>query len=196
MPVPATRYAPAVSAKEPFSVAPSAGLPTSALGTWKTIVPFGPALNEPLIECWPLVLSEPASNVPSLKVTAALPPWPVVVARAYHHVVPPGALAVPASCQYTVQIPDVMFGSWAVGGAVRRVDRDLEEVEQRAVAAVQVAVQPADADRPRVDHVVTRFGHVPGGTAVACLREVDVPLVVRVVVVPGRAAGRAVEDDV
>src|SRR5439155_12788449 len=119
MPVPATRYAPAVSAKEPLRVTPSTGLPTSARGTWKTIVPFGPTLNEPLIECWPLVLSEPASNVPSLKVTAALPPWPVVVARAYHHVVPPTSLAVPASCQYTVQIPDVMFGSCAVGGASR-----------------------------------------------------------------------------
>src|SRR5204863_9562880 len=67
----------------------------------------------------PLVLSESASNVPSLKVSSALPPWPVVDTRAYHQVCPPGALAVPASCQYTVQIPDVMFGSSAVGGASR-----------------------------------------------------------------------------
>src|SRR5205814_9462297 len=118
-PVPATRNAPAVSAKGLVRVAPSAGFPTSARGTCMTNVPFGPGVNTPVIVLRPLYASALTSNVPSLNCATALRPVPEVVACANHHVLPPGALALPACCQYTVHSPDRTFGLSAVGGASR-----------------------------------------------------------------------------
>src|SRR5436190_16368744 len=118
-PVPATRKAPAVSANGLVTVAPSAGPPTSARGTCMTNVPFGPGLKAPVIVWRPLYASALTSNVPSLNCATALRPVPEVVACANHHVLPPGALAVPDCCQYTVQSPERTFGLSAVGGASR-----------------------------------------------------------------------------
>src|SRR5947207_8917211 len=118
-PVPATGKAPAVSANGLVSVAPSAGPPTSARGTCMTNVPFGPGLKAPLMVWRPLYASALTSNVPSLNCATALRPVPEVVACANHHVLPPGALAVPTCCQYTVHSPDRTFGLSAVGGACR-----------------------------------------------------------------------------
>ena len=88
-----------------------------------------------------------------------------------------------------------------VGRAVRRVDRDLEEVQQRAVSrrCAEVAAKTVDADGARVDRVVARFEDAPRRSPIDGLCHVDVPLVVRVVLGVGlRAASacRAVEDDV
>ena len=88
-----------------------------------------------------------------------------------------------------------------IGRAVRRVDRDLEEVEQRAVArrCAQVAAKTVDADGACVDRVIARFEDAPGRSPIDGLRHVDVPLVVRVVLRVGlrpASAGRSVEDDV
>src|SRR5437016_3911337 len=116
-PVPATRNAPAVSANEFVRVAPSGGLPTSARGTCMTNVPCGPGLNSPVIVLRPLYASALTSNVPSLNCATALRPVPEVVACANHHVLPPGALAVPPCCQYTVHSPEMTFELSVVGGA-------------------------------------------------------------------------------
>src|SRR2546427_3611867 len=118
-PVPATRNAPAVSVNGLIKVAPSTGLPTSARGTCMTNVPCGPGLNAPVIVWRPLYASALTSNVPSLNCATALRPEPDVVACANHHVLPPGALAVPDCCQYTVHSPERTFGLSAVGGASR-----------------------------------------------------------------------------
>ena len=85
--------------------------------------------------------------------------------------------------------------------AVRGVDRDLEEVEERPISGrvAQLATEAVDADRPAVDNVVARLEHAPGRPAVDGLRHIRVPLVVDVVLRAGLRAGsptRAVEDDV
>src|SRR5581483_11846173 len=79
-----------------------------------------------------------------------------------------------------------------VGGAVGRVDRDLEEVRQGAVAvAVQVAVEAVQADLALVDVVVARLERGPRRAAIRRLRHVRVPDVVRVVLRVRLRAGPA-----
>src|SRR5438874_8089267 len=84
-----------------------------------TKLPLGPVVKSPVAVYRPRLASAPASKVPSLKAASILFPETVVVACANHHVLPPGALAVPACCQYTLQRPERTFGFSGVGGAWR-----------------------------------------------------------------------------
>ena len=84
---------------------------------------------------------------------------------------------------------------------VGRIDRHLEEVEERAISGggAQIAAKTVDADRARVDDVVARLEHAPRGATVDGLRHIDVPLVVDVVLRAGLGTGPAlcaVEDHV
>ena len=85
--------------------------------------------------------------------------------------------------------------------AVGRVNRDLEEVEQRAITGrgAQIATQTVDADRARVDGVIARLEHAPRRAAVDRLSHVDVPHVVGIVLrvrLRARPAGCPVEHHV
>ena len=96
-----------------------------------------------------------------------------------------GAGALPGEVHNRAAGRRVVVRVGDVGCSVGRVDRDLEEVQQGAVAASgQVAVQSADADRAGMDDVVAGLELAPGRPAIDRLRHVDVPRVLGVVVVP------------